>query len=227
VSPEWRRIDEITTDDEVLSRDEHDPSGPLVWKKVEETFERVGLVLELEVGGRTIGTTAEHPFYVLGKGWTAAGELKPGDRIVGLDPRESVSVTALRLTGRQEKLYNLRVADYHTYFVGDSAWAFALWAHNADCGPQLLQRNGIDLTKHALQRLQTRQISRGVTQDLVLRAYNRGQLFYDPLRKRYIRYDPQTEVVVVVTKPSGGRIWTVFEGSPSPRWQPVRWRPGG
>jgi intein/homing endonuclease len=101
-----------------------------VWKKVEETFERVGLVLELEVGGRTIGTTAEHPFYVLGKGWTAAGELKPGDRIVGLDPRESVAVTALRLTGRQEKLYNLRVADYHTYFVGDSAWAFALWAHN-------------------------------------------------------------------------------------------------
>jgi hypothetical protein len=55
----WRRIDEITTDDEVLSRDEHDLSGPLAWKKVEETFERVGLVLELEVGGRTIGTTAE------------------------------------------------------------------------------------------------------------------------------------------------------------------------
>ena len=126
----WRRIDEITTDDEVLSRDEHDPSGPLAWKKVEETFERVGLVLELEVGGRTIGTTAEHPFYVLGKGWTAAGELKPGDRIVGLDPRESVAVTALRLTGRQEKLYNLRVADYHTYFVGGSTWGFALWAHN-------------------------------------------------------------------------------------------------
>jgi hypothetical protein len=67
---------------------------------------------------------------VLSKGWTAAGELKPGDRIVGLDPRESVAVTALRLTGRQEKLYNLRVADYHTYFVGGSTWGFALWAHN-------------------------------------------------------------------------------------------------
>jgi hypothetical protein len=50
----WRRIDEITTEDEVLSRDEHDSSGPLAWKKVEETFERVGLVLELEVGGRMI-----------------------------------------------------------------------------------------------------------------------------------------------------------------------------
>jgi intein/homing endonuclease len=115
----WRRIDEITTDDEVLSRDEHDPSGPLVWKKVEETFERVGLVLELEVGGRTIGTTAEHPFYVFGKGWTAAGELKPGDRIVGLDLRESVAVTALRLTGRQEKPHNLAVADNLTDLFAD------------------------------------------------------------------------------------------------------------
>ncbi|MCX8139397.1 MAG: hypothetical protein N3E46_06910 [Gemmataceae bacterium] len=56
----WRRIDEITTEDEVLSRDEHDPSGPLAWEKVEETFGRVGWVLKLEVGGRTIGTTAEH-----------------------------------------------------------------------------------------------------------------------------------------------------------------------
>jgi hypothetical protein len=39
-----------------------------------------------------------------------AGELKPGDRIVGLDPRESVAVTALRLTGRQEKPRNLAVS---------------------------------------------------------------------------------------------------------------------
>jgi hypothetical protein len=26
---------------------------------------------------------------------------------------------------------NCRVADSHTYFVGDDDWAFALWAHNA------------------------------------------------------------------------------------------------
>ncbi|MEJ5277467.1 MAG: polymorphic toxin-type HINT domain-containing protein [Thermogemmata sp.] len=127
-------MDEITTGDKKLSRDEHDPSEPLVWKQVAETFERVRLVYELEVGGQTIGTRAEHPFYVLGKGWTAAGELKPGDRVVVLDPRESVAVTALRLTGRQEKLYNLRVADYHTYFVGDAHWDFSVWAHNNSCG---------------------------------------------------------------------------------------------
>ncbi|MEJ5276037.1 MAG: polymorphic toxin-type HINT domain-containing protein [Thermogemmata sp.] len=83
----------------------------------------------------------------------AAGELKPGDRIVGLDLHESVAVTALRLTGRQEKLYNLRVADYHTYFVGDSTWGFALWAHNEYNAPTnspvpRLGSRGVDPAHH-------------------------------------------------------------------------------
>src|SRR5581483_3096131 len=29
-----------------------------------------------------------------------------------------------------ETVYNLRVADYHTYFVGAPEWGFAVWAHN-------------------------------------------------------------------------------------------------
>jgi hypothetical protein len=222
----WKRIDEIAVGDDVLSRDEHDPAGPLAWKRVEETFERVGMAYELEVtGGRVIPTTMEHPFYVVGKGWTAAGELQPGDQLVGLDSQEHVTVTALRSTGRLEKLYNLRVADYHTYCVGDQGWALNVWAHNADYSPKLIQRTGINITEHALARLQGR-LPRGVTQEAVLKAYNHGRLYYDPLSKKYIRYDPQTQVAVVVTNPSRGRIWTVFEGMPSSRWQHVRWRPG-
>jgi hypothetical protein len=34
-------------------------------------------------------------------------------------------------TGAWEVVYNLRVADYRTYFVGDDTWSFAAWAHNA------------------------------------------------------------------------------------------------
>jgi hypothetical protein len=30
-----------------------------------------------------------------------------------------------------EVVYNLRVADHHTYFVGDDDWGWAAWAHNA------------------------------------------------------------------------------------------------
>lgn len=80
---------------------------------------------------RKIGTTLEHPFFALGKGWTPAGELTIGDRIPGLNARESVSVRGVSETGRHEKVYNLRVADFHTYFVGGADWGFALWAHNA------------------------------------------------------------------------------------------------
>jgi len=32
-------------------------------------------------------------------------------------------------------VYNLRIADYHTYFVGSREWGFSVWAHNA-CGGQ-------------------------------------------------------------------------------------------
>jgi hypothetical protein len=28
-------------------------------------------------------------------------------------------------------VYNGRVAEYHTYFVGDEGWGFSLWAHNS------------------------------------------------------------------------------------------------
>ena len=33
-------------------------------------------------------------------------------------------------TGTYEPVYNLRVAEYHTYFVGADGWGFAVWAHN-------------------------------------------------------------------------------------------------
>lgn len=29
-----------------------------------------------------------------------------------------------------EPIYNLQVADHHTYFVGSQSWGFGVWAHN-------------------------------------------------------------------------------------------------
>ena len=68
----WRRIDEIKVGDEVLSRHEDEPEGPLAWKRVEEVFERYGFVVDFYVGEQVIRTTTEHPFYVRGKGWVGA-----------------------------------------------------------------------------------------------------------------------------------------------------------
>jgi hypothetical protein len=42
----------------------------------------------------------------------------------------------------------------------------------------------------------------------------------------YIRHSSRTGISVVTDAPFGGRAITVFEGSPSPGWNPVRWRPG-
>ncbi|MFO0865016.1 MAG: polymorphic toxin-type HINT domain-containing protein [Gemmataceae bacterium] len=129
----WRAIVLITTDDEVLSRDESNPHGPLVWKKVEETFQRLGRVRNIVMqGGHVLRTTDEHPLYVIGKDFVAAGEVHVGDLFTSHDG-QTVEVLDSQDTEVYETVYNLRVADFHTYFVGCDEWGFSVWAHNAAC----------------------------------------------------------------------------------------------
>src|SRR5262249_2275718 len=45
-------------------------------------------------------------------------------------------------------LYNCRVAQWHTYFVGCDEWGFAVWAHNAYDGPL----DPVELTRAARRR---------------------------------------------------------------------------
>ena len=68
-----------------------------------------------------------------GKGWTAAGELKPGDNLLAAD-KTRLPVENVSETGDTETVYNFRVADWHTYFVGEKGWDFEVWVHNA-CAP--------------------------------------------------------------------------------------------
>lgn len=77
---------------------------------------------------RVIRTTQEHPFFVYGRGWTPLAEIKVGDLLRTEDGW--VPVTKIEDTGKWEVVYNLRVADHHTYFVGGEDWGFAVWAHN-------------------------------------------------------------------------------------------------
>jgi len=94
----------------VSSRDQWDESGAVVAKIVEEVFVRFAGVLTLRVDRRDIRTTHEHPFFVTGKGWTTANELRVGDRLLCAD-RTTVAVEAVIDTGEWEAVYNLRVAD--------------------------------------------------------------------------------------------------------------------
>jgi hypothetical protein len=124
-----KAIEHFEVGDEILTRPEDSPDAPLRTSTVEKVFHLSGLTLELRVGGRVVTTTEKHPFYIVGKGWTWAGELKPGDLILGDDGR-STAVESIAPTNRHESLYNLRVAFDRTYFVGSRAWGFSLWAHN-------------------------------------------------------------------------------------------------
>jgi hypothetical protein len=122
-------IEEFRPGDAVLSRSEFDPEGPVAVKVVEEVFVRSGFVFKLSVQGRVIRTTAEHPFYVPARGWITAGLLRAGDVLLSHDG-ELVTVDGVEETPEYTTVYNLRVADYHTYFVGSPAWGFSVWAHN-------------------------------------------------------------------------------------------------
>jgi hypothetical protein len=59
-----------------------------------------------------------------------AGELRPGDLLVSHDGQR-VAVTELYDTGTYERVYNLAIRSFHTYFVCDESWPFSVWAHNA------------------------------------------------------------------------------------------------
>ena len=64
-----------------------------------------------------------------GDGWVACRELQPGDRLLCEDG-SLITVEGVRDTGEWETVYNFRVADFHTYFVGCDEWGFSVWAHN-------------------------------------------------------------------------------------------------
>jgi hypothetical protein len=126
-------IADIQAGELVLSRTDDDPHGPIEAKVVEEVFVRTGILWRLSVAGREIFCTAEHPFYVQDQGWTPASQLHSGQRL-STDCGEWVSVESIECTDVESEVYNFRVADYHTYFVGGTGWGFSVWAHNT-CPP--------------------------------------------------------------------------------------------
>ena len=127
-------IEQLKAGDLVLSRNEHDPRGRVKAKRIEETFHGYSELVELHVGERVIRVTPDHRFYVPNAGWTAARELQAGDRLAS-DLSGAKTVERITNITTSEPVYNFRVADYHTYFVGDEEWGFAIWTHNDYIGP--------------------------------------------------------------------------------------------
>jgi Pretoxin HINT domain len=130
VTPQgYKLIEDIVPGDLVLSSPQDDATGPVEPRVVQHVFMRVSRVIELRVRGRVIKTTPEHPFWVLGKGWRAAGLLETGDLLRSHDG-QWLSVESVRDQCEVTTVYNFEVAEYHTYYVGCEDWGFSIWAHN-------------------------------------------------------------------------------------------------
>ncbi len=123
-------IEQVKLGERVFSRDE--TTGETVSAVVERTTvrERIPTLMVLFANGQRIVTTSEHPFFVVGRGFVAAGELKTGD---GVATRAGtvVLVRSCSLTGKRERVYNFTVSKTHTYFVGTTFGG--VWVHNIDC----------------------------------------------------------------------------------------------
>jgi len=79
-------VEQVRAGMRVWARPEEKPDAPAELKVVEEAFDRHAAVLRLRLpGGVQVGTTFEHPFWVTGREWVPAGELRARDALVGRD----------------------------------------------------------------------------------------------------------------------------------------------
>ena len=120
-TPVWtlrglRPIDEIQIGDRILSQDPD--SGELAYKGVlATTLRRDRPMVQIQAGQDSITSTRGHVFWVAGEGWRLAKELNSGQKLYGL--RRAVPVEQVVPAANGDS-YNLVVADFATYFVGDN-----------------------------------------------------------------------------------------------------------
>ncbi|WP_442601932.1 polymorphic toxin-type HINT domain-containing protein [Paenibacillus sp. KN14-4R] len=127
-----KNIEDIQVGDKVLSKDE--TTGEEAYKEVTATFNHeTDEIYQIHVGGQTIESTFNHPFYVKDKGWTFVKDLKPGDLLVQSDGN-SLKIDSIEQEHKHVTVYNMTVDDFHTYFVSD----LGIWVHNTKCGEVIL-----------------------------------------------------------------------------------------
>lgn len=108
-------IEKIKIGDLVLSQDPE--SGELAFKPVVATTIRpAGKLVKVIVGRDTFETSQGHLYWVAGQGWCKAQRLDSGQQLHCLKSAQPVSSVE---EGSVAATYNMVVADYHTYFVGE------------------------------------------------------------------------------------------------------------
>jgi hypothetical protein len=116
-----RAIEEIHPGDRILSQ--NISTGELAYKLVEQVTKRNPTpMVKITVGSEEIVATLGHPFWVNGKRWVMAKHLQTGCALHTISgPRTIDNVEEIPAAQEwYEFSYNLQVADFHTYFVGEN-----------------------------------------------------------------------------------------------------------
>ncbi len=125
----YRAIEDFAAGDTLLTRDEKNPDAPMTAGTVAQTFRRYAGLMSINVAGRWLRLTAEHPFWTSAGAWAEAHTLRIGDRVLATDG-QWLGVEGVCDAVGHEVVYNLEVRDAHTFFVGAEDWGFAVWVHN-------------------------------------------------------------------------------------------------
>jgi len=115
----YKEIKDIEVGDLVYSEDPL--TGEKGLKRVTNIFvNETSVLVRIYVGDEEIETTPTHPFWVIGKGWVAAGDIEAGDKVY-LYSGEGREVKEVRFEYLDTpiKVYNFEVEDWHTYFVSE------------------------------------------------------------------------------------------------------------
>jgi Pretoxin HINT domain len=139
-----KNIEDIEVGDKVLAKDEE--TGEQAYKEVVALHRNEkDTTYKLSVGNQLIETTNNHPFWVEGKGWVLAIDLKVGDELVQSNGNH-LKIENIEIVHHDEKVkvYNFTVADFHTYFVS----SLGIWVHNINCGFTLSGNNIQHIGKH-------------------------------------------------------------------------------
>ena len=108
-------IEDIKVGDHVWATDPE--TGVTDLKKVVNTFiNETTAVTHVTINGEVITSTQTHPYYVVGQGWTLAGNLRAGDILVMLNGKKVVlELVQHEILETPVTTYNFEVADFHTY----------------------------------------------------------------------------------------------------------------
>ncbi|PJZ79161.1 Hint domain-containing protein [Leptospira meyeri] len=112
------------------------------YKKVTKVFENeTNLLYTLTYEDSTqIQTTWNHPFFIIGRGWTEVKDIKIGDFSKTASGKLQITNITVKELDKPIKVYNMEVEDHHTYYVSDAG----VLVHNYDLYDQaLITINGL------------------------------------------------------------------------------------